>query len=199
MMQTVYGGLFTCLHLQKKDRLLIRGGTTSIGLAASAIAKHHGAFVASTTRDPTKAALITDYGADQVFIDNGSIAEEATRDGKFSKCLEVVGVSTLVDSLQCVSKGGTLCAVGAVCDKFDFDDPPFNPMAAIPTAVNLTAYHSNTEAMVALPLDEIIDLVAEGKLKIPVGRVFDGIDQIVEAHRIMDSNQAGGKIVITLD
>ena len=43
-------GFFKSLRLAKGERLLIRGGTTSVGLAAAAIAKGHGAFVAATTR-----------------------------------------------------------------------------------------------------------------------------------------------------
>ena len=49
MLQTAWGSLFTSLRLQTSDRLLIHGGTTSVGLAAAAIAKNHGAYVAATT------------------------------------------------------------------------------------------------------------------------------------------------------
>ena len=86
-------------------------------------------------RDPSKKALLAEYGADRVFTDHGSIAKEVIENGKFNKCLEVVGVTTLVDSLQCVSAGETLCTIGTVGDVLQFDDPPFNPMVAIPTAV----------------------------------------------------------------
>ena len=57
-------------------RLLIRGGTTSVGLAGAAIAKKHGALVASTTRRPDRENLLRASGVDQVLIDTGSIAEQ---------------------------------------------------------------------------------------------------------------------------
>ena len=197
-MQTVYGGLFTSLHLQAGDRLLIRGGTTSIGLAASAVAKYHGAFVTSTTRDVGKADLLRNYGADQVLIDtDNSIASLIPESEKFTKVLELVGIPTMIDSLKCIKTGGTLCILGYVGDIFAFEQ--FSPSLSIPTAVNLTTYSSSTQALLATPLDKIIGLVAEGKLKVPVGKVFQGLEQIVEAHRLMDSNQAGGKIVVLVD
>jgi NADPH:quinone reductase-like Zn-dependent oxidoreductase len=75
MLQTAWGSLFKSLALQKGERLLVRGGTTSIGLAAAAIACDHGAVVAATTRKPDREKLLRTSGAHQVFIDTGSIAD----------------------------------------------------------------------------------------------------------------------------
>ena len=93
MLQTAWGSLFKALRLENDERLLIRGGTTSVGLAAAAMAKNHGAFVASTTRNPGRADLLRASGADQVLIDDGAITGQVP-DAYFSgfdKVLELVG------------------------------------------------------------------------------------------------------------
>lgn len=66
MMQTAWGSLFIALDLQPGERLLVRGGTTSVGLAAAAIAKLHGAHVMSTTRKADRADMLRQNGADEV-------------------------------------------------------------------------------------------------------------------------------------
>ena len=90
MLQTAWGSLFKSLRLKRGDRLLIRGGTTSVGLVAAAIAHKHGAYVAATTRQHERAPLLRANGADQVFIDTGTVADQVCDvcPGGFDKVLE---------------------------------------------------------------------------------------------------------------
>jgi NADPH:quinone reductase-like Zn-dependent oxidoreductase len=71
LMNTAWGSLFTSLRLQSDDHLLIRGGTSSVGLAAAAIAKNYCAYVAVTTRKVEREGMLKANGAKEVFIDNG--------------------------------------------------------------------------------------------------------------------------------
>ncbi len=196
MVQTAHGSLHASLRLEAGQTLLIRGGTTSVGLAAAILAKSIGATVIATTRKPEREAMLKTNGADHVVIDDGRIA--AAVRGLFpngvDRVLELVGTTTLLDSLMATARGGAVCMTGMVGDSWELER--FSPMGAIPTAVSLTTYSGGAEDFMATPLQDFIDLVESGAAKAPIGKLFT-IDEIVEAHTTMEENAAGGKIVMT--
>ncbi len=194
MLQTAYGSLMKSLRLEKGDRLLIRGGTTSVGLAAAAIAKTRGAFVASTSRRADREEMLRANGADVVLVDDGSVGRKVgDLERPFDKVLELIGTTTLRDSLQCVREGGIVCMTGIVGNAWLLND--FSPMESIPSSVCLTSYSGSDEDFMRTPLNDLAEQVAAGELKLQIGKVFK-LDDIVEAHSCMEENKACGKIVV---
>jgi NADPH:quinone reductase-like Zn-dependent oxidoreductase len=68
-------------------------------------------------------------------------------------------------------------------------------MDSIPSAVYLTTYDGGVAEFMSMPLQELVDQIADGTMRVQIGKVFN-LDEIAEAHRLMDSNKAGGKIVV---
>lgn len=197
MFHTVNGSLHLSLNIEKDEILLIRGGTSSIGLLALQLAKQTGMRVISTTRKQEKTELLTKNGADYVLIDDGNLSVQLRQifpEG-VHKVLELVGTSTLKDSLKCAVTGGTVCMTGMLSEAWTIAD--FEPMEYIPSSVHFTVFDSGQHKMDKIAFQKFIGDVEAGKIHINMSRVF-GLEEIVEAHRLMESNMAGGKIVIKL-
>lgn len=195
MFQTVYGSLHLALKIQKDEMLLIRGGTSSIGMLATQLAKLSGLKVIATTRNPDKEQLLLKNGADFVVIDDGNLSvkiRDLFPDG-VNKVLELVGATTLKDSLECAASGGVVCMTGMLSEQWAIAN--FAPMEYIPATVNLTTYDSG-QIRVDLPgFQQFIRNVESGLIKLSIARTFR-LDEIVAAHQLMESNSAGGKIVV---
>jgi NADPH:quinone reductase-like Zn-dependent oxidoreductase len=178
-------------------RLLIRGGTSSVGLAAVSIAAGYGVETAATTRRGDRIDALKAAGADRAFVDDGgSLAGPvgAVWPGGPDYVLELVGASTVLDSLRLVRRGGTVCVAGSLSG---WAIAEFEPIAMIPPGTRLTAFHSDTlkGSAGAAALQRVVREVEAGVYQPHVDRVF-GLDEIVAAHRYMEDNAATGKVVV---
>ena len=108
--------------------------------------------------------------------------------------LELVGASTVEDSLRIVRRGGTVCVAGSLSG---WAIPEFEPIAMIPPGTRLTAFHSDSlkGSAGAAALQRVVREVEAGVYRPHVDRVF-GLDDIVAAHRYMEANEATGKLVV---
>lgn len=193
MYYTAYASLFDVLRLSEGEKLLIRGGTSSVGLAALQLAKSVGATVVSTTRTESKFEVLKRLGADFAILDDDRISERlsAIEPQGVDKILELVGTVTLNSSLKLVSEYGIVCMTGILGNQWVMDR--FEPMVDIPTGVFLTTFTS-TPVKERL-LTHLFDHIKKHRIKVPIAKVFS-LDQIGEAHRFMESDSANGKIVV---
>jgi NADPH:quinone reductase-like Zn-dependent oxidoreductase len=180
-----------------QGRLLIRGGTSSVGMAAASIASGYGVKTAATTRRQSKIDALTAAGVDYVLVDAGgplmASMHSVWPEGP-DYVLDLVGARTAVDSLHLVRRGGTVCVTGSLSGWVIRD---FEPVAMIPSGTKLTAFHSDDfkGSAGATVLQRVVHEVEAGVYRPNVDRVF-GLDDIVAAHRYMENNQATGKIVV---
>jgi NADPH:quinone reductase-like Zn-dependent oxidoreductase len=177
----------------KDGRLLIRGGTSSVGLAAASIAAGLGLETAATTRRPDRIDALRAAGVGHPLLDTGEPLDvEAIWPGGPDFVLDLVGASTAVDSLRLVRRGGAVCVSGSLSG---WVIPDLEPIAMIPSGTKLTAFHSDTAKGGTAVLQRIVDQVEAGVYRPSVDRVL-GLDDIAAGHRHMEANQAKGKLVV---
>ena len=195
MLQTAHGSLTVGLDAQPGQSLLIRGGTSSVGMAAAILARQRQLTVLATTRNLAKAAALTAIGANHVLIDDGDVARQVNTilGAGVDTALELVGTPTLPDTLRAVRLHGTVCFTGMLSNQWIVRD--FYPIDYLPAGVRLTAYGGDATDLPAGVLQGYLDAVAVGTVPVPIGRIYQ-FTEIAEAHAAMESSQAAGKLVV---
>jgi NADPH:quinone reductase-like Zn-dependent oxidoreductase len=197
MLQTSYGSLTIGLDARPGESILIRGGTSSIGMATAVLAKRLGLTVLATTRNPAKADALRGVGVDHPVIDDGEIAprvREILPHG-VDNALELIGTPTLPDTLRATRVHGVVCFTGMLSNQWTVRD--FYPIGYLPRGVRLAAYGGDAGDLPPDVLQEFLDDVAAGTAHVPVAHVYS-LDEIVEAHAAMEAGSAAGKLVVVL-
>lgn len=190
---TAYGSLVVSLQLSKDDVLLVRGGTSTVGLAAIQLAKAIGARIVATTRSERKAVLLEDYGADDIILKGdgfrGRFLEKNPAGA--NKVLELIGASTLRESLRLTAFHGIVCHTGLLGGVYGLKD--FDPIKEIPSGVYLTGFYSNypTQAQIT----DMMNLIERGNIHPIIARRFT-LEQIADAHLLAEQRGQIGKIVV---
>ncbi len=197
MLQTSYGSLTVGLDVQPGQSLLIRGGTSSIGIAVAILAMQMGLTVVSTTRNEKRVDFLRHIGVDHPILDDGLIAPKVRSiipDG-VDAALELVGTPTLPDTLKSTRVHGTVCFTGMLSNQWIVEN--FYPNAYIPTGVRLTAYGGDSSNLPPEVLQQIVNDISSGRLTIPSHTY--SFDQIQQAHADMEHNVRAGKLVVRVD
>jgi NADPH:quinone reductase-like Zn-dependent oxidoreductase len=195
MLQTAYGSLTVGLDVQPGQALLIRGGTSSVGLAAAVLAKRRGLTVLATTRDLARADVLRGVGVDHLILDEGAVAagvRAIVPDG-VDAALELVGTPTLPDTLAATRVHGVVCFTGMLSNQWTV--PEFYPIDYLPRGVRLTAYSGDVADLPPAVLQDFLDDVAAARAAVPIARTYR-LDEIVDAHTLMEHGSAGGKLVV---
>lgn len=198
---TAYGALIEYGQLKSQDFVLITAASSSVGYAAIQIVKSAGAVAIATTRGAAKKQQLLDGGADHVIVtdeeDLPSRVREITAGHGADIIFDPIAGPQLEILAQAAARGATIFEYGALSRAAT----PFPLFAAIGQGLSIRGYTlfeitSNPEK-----LEYGKRFVYEGlqseKLKPVIDRTFT-LDNIVEAHRYMESNQQNGKIVVTV-
>ena len=200
-----YATAWTCLHrnlaLAPGHTVLVRGATSALGQAAVNIAVEARAHVIATTRNPDRLATLRALGAQSPMRDAPDLSRQvrATHPRGIDAVLDLVGNTVLRDSLAMVRPGGRVCMAGFLGGGAPI--ATFDPLMDMPSGVQLSffasafAFGTPDYPLSDIPFQTIIDRAARGIYKAKPSRVFR-LDEIADAHRLVEANGANGKIVV---
>lgn len=193
--------LFRNLDLKTGQTLVLRGATSSLGQAALKMAVAAGARVIATTRSSGRFAVLEKLGASRIELERRDLASHIAESKQIDAVLDLVGNSTILDSLDMLRRGGTACLAGWLGGLDPLGD--FNPLLRMASGVNWNFFGSFVFGTPGFPLSDvplqnIAQQVAEGALEAKPSRVFS-FDEIREAHRVMEAGESGGKMVVALE
>jgi len=197
---TAWTCLFRNLETAPGQTLVIRGARSSFGQAAVNMAVNAGARVIATTRNGERFGLLEKLGVERVEKEGPDLSKRIAETKRIDAVLDLVGNSTILDSLAMLRRGGRACLAGWLGGLAPIAD--FNPLLQMASGVYLTFFGSFVFGTPGFPLSDvplqaIAGDVAAGRYQAKPSRVFR-FEDIREAHRIMDANQANGKMVVVV-
>src|SRR5881397_1206179 len=198
---TAWTCLFRNLEIETGQTLVIRGATSSFGQAAINMAVNAGARVIATSRSRDRFPMLRELGAIRAEVEVPDLSKRIAESGKIDAVLDLVGNSTILDSLAMLRRGGRACLAGWLGGLVPIAD--FNPLLQMASGVYPTFFGSFVFGTPGFPLSDvplqsIADDVKKGRFKAKPSRVFK-FEDIREAHRVMEANEANGKMVVVHD
>jgi NADPH:quinone reductase len=199
-----YATAWTCLmrnlKITRGETLVIRGATSALGRAALNIAADAGAHIIATTRKKERFDSLLELGAARGEIERPDLSKHIAERKHIDAVLDLVGNTTFMDSLAMLKRGGRMCLAGWLGGLDPVNN--FNPLLQMPSGVYFTFFGSfvfgTSEFPVSdVPLQTIVDKAAAGVYKAKPARIFK-FDEIQEAHEVMESSAANGKMVVVV-
>lgn len=178
---TAWQALMTKGKLQKGDKVLIHAGSGGVGTYAIQIAKHFGAYVATTTSSKNT-ELVRSLGADLVIDYKTQKFQEQLSD--YDLVFDMLGGDAMTDSFKVLRKGGALISIKGQ----DTED------LASTYGVRFESFFMAPDGQM---LAEIVDLINSGAVKPVIDSIFP-LAQAGDAYDRLETGRAVGKIVVAV-
>lgn len=198
---TAYGALIDIARLRREDFVVITAASSSVGLAAIEIANRVGATAIAVTRTSAKKQALAAFGAAHVIA-----SAEEDLEARLREIAGPAGVRVVFDPVggpifepltSAMSKGGILIEYGGLSP----EPTPFPLFAVLSKSLTLRGYlvHEiiSDPARLTAAKSFILDGLTDGSLRPVIARTFP-FEEIVEAHRFLESNEQFGKVVVTV-
>lgn len=198
---TAYGGLIDLGGLKKGEAVVVVAASSSVGLAAIQVARAIGAIPIATTRTSEKKAALMDFGAQEVIVTGEEDLNERVNQitcGQGARVIFDPVAGPAIESLaRALGMHGMLISYGML----SHDPTPYPLFTSVAKGLTLRGFTFKEIVLDPVRREKakrfILDGLASGALEPKIDKVFS-FDQIVEAHRYLESNQQFGKIVVTV-
>ncbi|WP_333900482.1 NAD(P)H-quinone oxidoreductase [Agrobacterium pusense] len=202
---TVWANLFQMAGLTEGETVLIHGGTSGIGTTAIQLAKAFGAEVYATAGSAEKCEACVKLGAKRAINyrdeDFAEVVKSETGGKGVDVVLDMIGAAYFEKNLAALAKDGCLSIIaflgGAVADKVNL-----TPIMVKRLTVTGSTMRPRTADEKRAIRDDLVDqvwpLIESGEVAPVINRVFT-LDEVAEAHRLMESSSHIGKIVMRVD
>lgn len=183
-------GSFLNLKIKAGDKVLVRGGTSGVGIAFLKLvkAKFPQIFIAGTSRRLHKKDAMKKVGYDEVIIDqNGELQTQE----KFDKIFELIGPKVMRNSFAHLKENGILCETGLLGNQWTLKD--FDPIEELPANSYLTSFNSaNVDED---KINRMLNYVKNYHVDARPEKIFD-LAHVPDAHRYLESSHSFGKVVV---
>lgn len=200
---TVWANLFDRARLEAGQSVLVHGGSSGIGLTAIQLAREFGATVYTTVGNADKAKACVAAGARRAINyreeDFAAVIAQETEGRGVDVIIDIVGAPYIVRNIASLALEGCLVQLAFLeGSKFEFDATPVMLRRLTLTGSTLRARSAEQKAAIVKRLHEKVwPVLAQGRC-LPVIHAVFPLDRASEAHRLMESSQHIGKIMLTV-
>lgn len=186
---TAYGA-FKNLQIKASDQVLVRGATSSVGLAFMKLvkAKFKDVKVYGSSRKLDKKDKLLAAGFDGVILDKNNQLETQL---SFDKILELVGPASIKDSFDHIKENGIVCSNGQLGGIWNLQD--FDPIVELKNNSYLASFYSGQVNQTLL--QEMLDYLDQYQVPVQPEKIFS-LDDIAQAHAYLESDHSFGKVIV---
>lgn len=181
---------YSNLLIKDSDHILIRGGTSGVGIAFLKLAKgkYPDTKIIGTSRKKDKTDRMKQIGFDDVILDKNNHLETQQN---FSKILELIGPASLKDSLQHLERHGIVCSCGQLGNQWYLED--FDPIMELHRDTYLTTAYS--DEVDGRQMQELFDFIEQYHIDVKPEKVFP-LEETARAHAYLENSHSFGKVVV---
>lgn len=190
--ETYYTAYHSMLNLKidQSDNVLVRGGTSGVGIAFLRLlkGKYPDISVTGTSRSMNKKQQLLEAGFDSVVLDHHNVLQTQQH---YTRVLDLIGPAAIQDTLQHMTEDSIVCITGLLGGVWTMNN--FDPLEDLPANSYLTSVESKNVS--EKKMNDLLKYIQKNHVNVKPEKVFS-LDQIQEAHAYLESSKSFGKVVV---